>query len=120
MKTLKTTLLIAVTVGIILGSFLISCESNTYEEIAGVVDNPTYEANVKGIMNDKCNSCHNPERGQEPYLQTYALVKDACENGSLLCRIDGTCGAIMPTGGKMYKARIDIIQNWALQGFIEQ
>lgn len=116
MKTLKTTLLIAVTIG----SIFISCESNTYEEIAGVVDNPTYDANVKGIMEDKCNSCHNPEYGQEPYLQTYALVKDACENGSVLCRIDDTCGAIMPTSGKMPKARIDIIQNWALQGYLEQ
>ena len=105
---------------ILISSLLVSCESNTYEEIAGVVDNPTYEANVKNIMNDKCNSCHNPEYGQEPYLQTYTLVKEACENGSLLCKIDGSCGSIMPTEGKMPKARVDIIQNWALQGYIEQ
>jgi hypothetical protein len=116
MKTLKITLLISLA----LGSFLFSCESNTYDEIAGVVENPTYAANVKGIMEDKCNSCHNPEYGQEPYLQTYALVKDACENGSLLCKIDGTCGSIMPTEGKMPKARIAIIQNWAVQGYLEQ
>ena len=116
MKTLKTTLMFA----ILISSLLVSCESNTYEEIAGVVDNPTYEANVKNIMNDKCNSCHNPEYGQEPYLQTYTLVKEACENGSLLCKIDGSCGSIMPTEGKMPKARVDIIQNWALQGYIEQ
>jgi hypothetical protein len=116
MKTLKTTLILVA----LAGSLLISCESNTYEEIAGVVENPTYEANVKGIMEDKCNSCHNPEYGQEPYLQTYALVKEACENGELLCRVDGSCGSIMPTSGKMPKARVDIIQNWALQGYIEQ
>jgi hypothetical protein len=48
------------------------------------------------------------------------LVKDACENGSLLCKIEGSCGSIMPTEGKMPKARIDIIQNWALQGYVEQ
>ncbi len=116
MKTLKITLIFAAVVG----SFFVSCESNTYEEIAGVVEFPTYEANVKGIVADKCNSCHNPEYGQEPYLQTYAMVKDACENGSLLCNIDGTCGSIMPTSGKMPKARIDIIQNWAYQGYVEQ
>jgi hypothetical protein len=116
MKTLKTTLLISLAVS----SFLFSCDSNTYEEIAGVVDNPTYEANVRGIMEDKCNSCHNPDYGQEPYLQTYAMVRDACENGSLLCKIDGSCGAIMPTNGKMPKARIDIIENWVLQGYLEQ
>ena len=116
MKTLKITLLISIA----LGSLLFSCESNTYEEIAGVVENPTYEANVKGIMEDKCNSCHNPDYGQEPYLQTYDLVKDACENFNLLCKIDGSCGSIMPTEGKMPKARIDIIQNWAAQGYLEQ
>ena len=116
MKTLKTTLLIAITIG----SFLVSCESNTYEEIAGVVDNPTYDANVKGIIADKCLSCHNAVYNQTPFLESYEMVKDACENGSLLCRIDDTCGAIMPTSGKMPKARIDIIQNWALQGYLEQ
>lgn len=104
---------------IILACLLASCESNTYEEVAGVVEFPTYNANVSKIMNDKCVSCHNPEYGQEPYLETYAEVKDACENGSLLCRIDGSCGAIMPTSGKMPKARVDIIQNWALQGYVE-
>jgi hypothetical protein len=116
MKTLKTTLLIAVTIGL----FLVSCESNTYDQIAGAVANPTYEANVKGIIENKCNSCHNPEFGQEPYLQTYALVKDAGENGELLCRIDGTCNPIMPPTGKMPKARVNIIKDWALQGYIEQ
>jgi len=66
MKTLKITLIFAA----IIGSFFVSCESNTYEEIAGVVEFPTYEANVTGIIADKCSSCHNPEYGQEPYLQT--------------------------------------------------
>jgi hypothetical protein len=116
MKTLKITLLIS----LLMTLSVVSCDSNTYEEIAGVVENPTYQANVKGIMEDKCNSCHNPEYGQEPYLQAYDLVKDACENGSLLCKIEGSCGSIMPTEGKMPKARIDIIQNWALQGYVEQ
>lgn len=105
---------------VVIATIFASCESNTYQEIAGVVENPTYNANVKGIMEDKCNSCHNPEYGQEPYLQTYDLVKDACENGELLCRIDGSCGSVMPTSGKMPRARIDIIQNWAIQGYIEQ
>lgn len=116
MKTLKITLLIS----ILLTISVVSCDSNTYEEIAGVVENPTYEANVKGIVEDKCNSCHNPEYGEEPYLQTYEMVKDACENGRLICKIEGSCGSIMPTEGKMPKARIDIIQNWALQGYVEQ
>ena len=116
MKTLKITLLIS----LLMTLSVVSCDSNTYDEIAGVVENPTYQANVKGIMEDKCNSCHNPEYGQEPNLQTYDLVKVACENGSLLCKIEGSCGSIMPTEGKMPKARIDIIQNWALQGYVEQ
>ncbi|MBS7786344.1 hypothetical protein KIH23_03465 [Flavobacterium sp. CYK-55] len=103
-----------------LGIALYSCESNTYEEVAGVVENPTYNANVKGIMQDKCFECHNPEYGQEPYLTNYTEVKDACENYNLLCRIQGTdCGDIMPTSGKMPAARIKIIQNWIEQGYVE-
>lgn len=116
MKKIKLALL-ALVVGV--GISLYSCESNTYEEVAGVVENPTYNANVKGIMNDKCVSCHNPDYGQEPFLQNYQEVKDACEGTELLCRIDASCGSVMPTEGKMPQYRIKIIQNWAAQGYPE-
>lgn len=104
---------------IITGIALYSCDSHTYAEIAGDVPNPTYNANVKGIIDNQCVSCHNPTYDQTPYLETYAEVKDACENGSLLCRIDGSCGNIMPTSGKMPTVKISIINNWATQGFVE-
>lgn len=117
MKKIKLALL-ALVAGV--GISLYSCESNTYEEVAGVVENPTYNANVKGIMQDKCVECHNPDYGQEPYLTNYSEVKDACENYNLLCRIQGSdCGDIMPTSGKMPAARIKIIENWIAQGYTE-
>lgn len=114
MKKIKLALL-ALVAGV--GISLYSCESNTYEEVAGVVENPTYSANVKNIIQDKCVSCHNPDYGQEPFLQSYEEVKDACENGQLLCRIDASCGSVMPTDGKMANYRIKIIQDWAAQGY---
>ncbi|MFN8275263.1 MAG: hypothetical protein U0X58_10350 [Flavobacteriaceae bacterium] len=115
MKKIKLALL-ALIAGV--GISLYSCESNTYEEVAGVVANPTYTANVKGIIEDKCVECHNPEYGQEPYLTNYDEVKSACENNELLCRISGTsCGSIMPDDGKMPQYRISTIQNWIEQGY---
>lgn len=116
MKKIKLALL-ALVAGV--GISLYSCESNTYEEVAGVVENPTYNANVKGIMQDKCVSCHTTD-SQEPYLTNYTEVKDACENYGLLCRIQGSdCGDVMPTSGKMPAARIKIIENWIAQGYPE-
>lgn len=119
MKKIKLALL-ALIAGV--GISLYSCESNTYEEVAGVVENPTFNANVLPIMNDKCVECHAESSAttQEPYLQTYEQVKDACENYDLLCRIQGTaCGDVMPTSGKMPAARIKIIENWIAQGYTE-
>ena len=115
MKAIKITLLL-----VVFSAFGVSCESNTYEQISGVVANPTYNANVKGIMANNCTSCHNPDYDQSPYLQTYTDVKDACKNRNLLCRIDGSCGAIMPVAGKMPQASITIIKKWVSNGFIEQ
>jgi predicted CXXCH cytochrome family protein len=118
MKKIKLALL-ALVAGV--GISLYSCESNTYEEVAGVVENPTYNANVKSIMQDKCTSCHaESTSSQDPYLETYDQVKDACENYGLLCRIQGSdCGDVMPTSGKMPAARIKIIENWIAQGYPE-
>ena len=67
MKAIKITLLL-----VVFSAFVISCESNTYEQISGVVTNPTYQAKVKGIMANNCTSCHNPTYDQSPYLESYA------------------------------------------------
>lgn len=96
-----------------------SCESTTYQDLAGVIENPTYNANIAPIFKAECISCHSAN-SQYPPLETYEEVKDACENGQVLCRIEGSCGDIMPPSGKMPQATIDMINLWATNGYLEQ
>jgi predicted CXXCH cytochrome family protein len=105
-------------VAVIGGLFLVSCESTTIQDISGVVTNPTYNAHIKPIMTSKCTSCHS-SNGTSPSLVTYLEVKEASENGDLLCRLDATCGNIMPQSGRLPQATIDMINKWATNNFPE-
>ncbi len=97
-----------------------SCESNTYEEVAKVT-NPTYEDNIGPLMESKCTTCHSVTGLQEPYLTTYDEVKDAVENGVVLCIIDNPeeCfySNIMPPTGRMPQTTIDMVYLWKEQGY---
>ena len=98
--------------------FMVSCTSNTYQEISAPVTNPTYTKNVEPVIKANCTGCHNG--GQSPNLTTYAYVKDATQNGDLICRIDQTqaCGRVMPQSGSMSRTTIDMIILWQQQGCI--
>lgn len=116
----KITILLVVAVIAILS--FDSCESNTYSEIA-TVTNPTYQANIKAVFNSNCTSCHSPNGTDEsPYLTTYAEVKDAIENGVVICRIDNPSDCFssdyMPQSGRMPQTTIDMIKLWQANGFI--
>jgi len=112
MKNLKIVLLA------ISGLFLVSCESATLQDISAVITDPTYTAHVAGVMNAKCTGCH-AGNNQYPNLETYAEVKEAAQNGSLLCRLDASCGRIMPQEGALPQATITMINNWAANNFPE-
>jgi len=113
MKNLKI-VLIAIS-----GLFLVSCESSTIQDISAVVTNPTYSANVAVVMNAKCTGCHGGGN-QYPNLETYAEVKDAAQNGRLLCKLEGNCGGeIMPPDGALSQATITMIKKWAENNFPE-
>lgn len=113
MKALKILILIAI------GSYIgFSCESATYEEISGEATNPTYTTNVKPIVDNNCLSCHSAAAGQFPTMETYTQVRDAAENGDMICRIDDqSCGAVMPQSGRMPQTRINTIKKWAADGY---
>jgi hypothetical protein len=106
MKNLKIVLLA------ISGLFIVSCESTTVQDVSSVVTNPTYNAHIKPVMTSKCTSCHS-SNGTSPSLETYLEVKEVCENGNLLCRLDASCGNIMPQSGRLPQATIDMINKWA-------
>lgn len=103
----------------IAGAFLASCESRTYAEITEVSDNPTYVVNVKPVVDAECVECHFLG-GDIPPLTNYEQVRDAAENGDMLCKINGNCGDIMPPEGKMVQQTVDMINLWAQQGYVEK
>ena len=82
------------------------------------VTNPNYTANIAPVIGSKCVSCHSGGN-QNPNLETYAQVKNATQSGSLLCRINGSCGAIMPPSGALPSATIAMITLWKTQGYLE-
>lgn len=96
-----------------------SCESKTYDDISDI-KNPTYSKNVGPLIASTCTSCHSND-SQNPNLENYADVKDAIENGNLICRIDNPSdcdGNIMPQQGRMPQSSIDMVKIWRDQGFI--
>ena len=100
------------------GLFLVSCESSAIQDISTVVSNPTYNADVAVVMTAKCTGCH-AGGNQYPNLETYAEVKDATQNGNLLCRLNASCGNIMPQEGALPTATITMINTWATNNFPE-
>ncbi|RKS98335.1 cytochrome c [Flavobacterium sp. 123] len=99
--------------------FMVSCESNSTQDISVVVANPTYVSNIGPIFNTKCAGCHS-SNGQNPALNNYENVKSAYINGKVLCKIEGSCGSIMPPGAKLPQATIDMIKAWAVNGYVNQ
>ena len=96
---------------------LVSCEANTYDQIAVATASPTYELNVKPIMSANCTSCHSSDGGQGPFLETYSQVKSAVQNNNLLGQIAAPSGQGMPTNQRMLQSKIDAINTWSNNGF---
>jgi hypothetical protein len=102
-----------------IGVFFISCDSVTTQDLSPVVTNPTYTANVAPIMDAHCVSCHSGG-SQFPDLDTYDAVKSAIDGtntNALLCRLDGTCGAIMPPSGALPSTTVTIVKTWATNNY---
>ncbi len=100
-------------------TFLVSCTARTYEDISEPVSAaPTYTANIETIIKANCVGCHSAG-GRFPTLGTYEQVKDATQNGNLICRIDQTqsCGSVMPRSGPMPRQAIDMIILWQKEGY---
>lgn len=123
----------------ILLAALTSCsDSDTYQEIEtptpGTVTPPdpgtptqpvtttNYNTNVKSIIDANCIGCHQSGRsaGFRP-LTTFTEVKAAVENAGLLNRIQLQNGqqGLMPQGGRMSQANIDLILKWNTDGLRE-
>ena len=133
MKNIKLIALAILFVGI---TFFTSCDSRTQQDLEGIVLNPTYNQNVKKILDNKCVTCHSPSSSQQafPDLDTYQNVVDyqkgqganGYSNGlgtpSLLCSIQvGSCTSDrMPKGdAALSNGSITIIANWINNNYPE-
>jgi len=110
---------IKIIIVLVITSFIgFSCESSTYEEISGEVANPTYTAHIQPIIQNNCLSCHSTAGGEFPTIESYSQVRNAAEEGNMICRIDDqSCGSVMPQSGRMPQTTINTIKNWATNGF---
>ena len=132
-KTILLTILLAV--------FASCSDSDTYEDIETPPTTPTtpttptnptnptnpttavtYNKDVKSIIDANCLSCHSSGRSAafRP-LTTFAQVKTAVESAGLLGRIQLQNGqqGLMPQGGRMAQANIDLIVKWNTDGLKE-
>ncbi|MCV2484356.1 cytochrome c [Flavobacterium sp. SH_e] len=123
-KTILLTILLAV--------FASCSDSDTYEDIETPPTTPTnptnpttavtYNKDVKSIIDANCVSCHSTGRSAafRP-LTTFAQVKAAVESAGLLGRIQLQSGqqGLMPQGGRMAQANIDLIVKWNTDGLKE-
>ena len=90
----------------------VSCDSATTQDLSPVVLAPTYTAKIEAVFSANCTSCHSGSN-QYPDLDSYAAVKDATLNGTVLCRLTASCGNIMPQSGALPQANITMINTWA-------
>lgn len=80
----------------------------------------TYTSNIKSIIDGNCVSCHSTggEKSDVP-LQTYAQV--SAKASLIKTRIEKPAGdpLVMPKGGKLSQANIDLINKWITAGMPE-
>jgi hypothetical protein len=114
MKNIKAILIIMLS-----GILFVSCDSVTTQDLSPVVTNPTYTTNIAPVMDANCVSCHSGG-SQFPDLDSYDAVKSAIDgtnSNALLCRLDGSCGAIMPPSGALPAATVDMVKKWAINNY---
>lgn len=102
-----------------IGILYVSCDSATTQDLSPVVTNPTYTANIAPIMDANCVSCHSGGN-QFPDLDTYDAVKSAADgtnSNALLCRLDATCGSVMPPSGSLPTATVNMVKTWATNNY---
>ena len=102
-----------VTLGILFGFAMISCESDTYDKIGGYVENPSYQKNIKPVFDSQCASCHSlgNTKGGGTEIYDYATTRQSVEFGNTLRDIDST--HTMPkSAAALSKAKIKLIYQW--------
>lgn len=115
-------ILLVTLIGLLFGSCTNDSESDLREPDSTTT--VSYEANIKQIIGNNCLGCHKdpPVNGAPFALNTYDRVRDKTEMGNLLVAIKRQTGepAAMPPAGRLPQATIDLLEQWADEGFLEQ
>ncbi len=118
----------AVPIATIICLLFASCTNDSESDLVEIEPDKSktisYEADIRQIIGNNCLDCHKspPVNGAPFSLDTYDRVKDKVENGNLITAINRQSGepAAMPPTGRLPKATIDLIEQWADEGFLEQ
>lgn len=115
--------ILTVSVALTIGAIACKKESPVKYDCTGVT--PTYEANIKTIMNNSCatSGCHSASSKRDGIdLSTYALVKSEAAKDKFLGSIEHLSGyEAMPQGGsKLSDDNIKLISCWIDNGMPEK
>lgn len=93
-----------------------SCSKDkaTDTSVACTTGKTTY-AQADSIISTNCTSCHGGTTS--PNLSTYTNLKSNISN--VLCRMNGSCGGVMPPAGQLSAAEIAVVQKWKDDGMCE-
>lgn len=92
-----------------------ACSADATQDLTALVTDPTYTRDVQPVMAAACTGCH-ATGDQYPALDSYLSVKEAAEMGQLVCRVQGSCGEIMPPDGALPSNTTTMIGLWKDQG----
>lgn len=93
---------------------VIACEKSGHETDFSQCSAPTYDDDIKVLIETKCNSiaCHGAE--EQPVLTYWSAVKASVDNGSFAKEV--ISDRAMPKGGKLSNEEYDLINCWLNDG----
>ena len=114
MKHLKVVFAIF-TVGLIMG---VSCKKSNTETDFTTCTEPTYEDEIKPLLESHCNdiTCHGAD--QQPVLTYFAAVKASVDNGSFEKEVISERS--MPEGPELTQEEYDVFNCWLSAGAPEK
>lgn len=103
-------------IAVLVVGFAMSCQSNTYDEIGGFVEVPSYAKNIKPIFDSQCTTCHyqNSTKGGGREIYDYQSTVD---NIDMSLRDVDTTHTMPKSAAPLTRAKIKLLYAWKDTGF---